>query len=227
LTSGSVHIVGTHTFAGEVADFAREAGLSIAGLLETGDPGRIGMTVQGLPVMPLEEGPGGEAEVQVIIGTGEPRRREVVARAQRAGWEPVSLVHPEAHLAASVSIGPGVLIAPGVVVGAYTTIGEHVVMGRGTLVGHHVEIGEFATLGPGVNLAGGVRIEPDTFFGMGAVVRDHVSIGAGAIVAMGAVVIGDVAPEAEVRGVPACAAPRWRSALRRRIPSSRRIFRRW
>jgi sugar O-acyltransferase (sialic acid O-acetyltransferase NeuD family) len=201
LTSGTIHIVGTRTFAGEVADFARDAGLSIAGLLEPRDTDRIGTTIHDVPVMPLEELPDGERGV--IIGTGDPDRREIVARVQRAGWEPVSLVHPGAHLAPSASVGQGALIGPGVVVGAYTSIGEHVVVGRGTLVGHHTEIGEFTTLGPGVNVAGNVRVERDAFLGMAAVVRDHVSIGAGAVVAMGAVVVGDVAPETEVRGIPA------------------------
>lgn len=201
MTSRTVHIVGTRTFAGEVADFARDAGLSIAGLLEPRDTDRIGTTIHGIPVVGLEEA--SEGERRVIIGTGDPQRREIVARAQRAGWEPVSLVHPGAHLAPSASIGQGVLIGPGVVVGAYTTIGEHSVLGRGALVGHHTEIGEFATLGPGVNVAGNVRVERDAFLGMAAVVRDHTSIGAGAVVAMGAVVVGDVAPDAEVRGVPA------------------------
>jgi sugar O-acyltransferase (sialic acid O-acetyltransferase NeuD family) len=216
--------VGTRTFAGEVADFARDAGLRIAGLLEPRDPDRVGTTIHGLPVMPLEEVPDGERGV--IIGTGDPRRREIVARVQRAGWEPVSLVHPGAHLAPSASVGRGALLGPGVVVGAYTTIGDHVVLGPGTLVSHHTEIGEFATLWPGVNVAGNVRVESDAFLGMGAVVRDQASIGAGAVVAMGAVVVGDVPPEAQVRGVPARAARRWGSWLRRRIRSSLRIIRR-
>jgi sugar O-acyltransferase (sialic acid O-acetyltransferase NeuD family) len=201
LTSGTVHIVGTRTFAGEVADIARDAGLSVAGLLEPRDLDRIGTTIHGLTAMPLEKDPGGER--QVIIGTGDPQRREIVARARRAGWEPVSLLHPRAHLAPSASVGQGVLVAPGVVVGAYATIGDHVLLARGTLVGHHTEIGDFATLQPGANVAGNVRVEEDAFLGMGAVVRDHVSIGAGAVVAMGAVVVSDVAPGAEVRGLPA------------------------
>jgi acetyltransferase-like isoleucine patch superfamily enzyme len=40
------------------------------------------------------------------------------------------------------------------------------------------------------------------------VVRDHVRVGDRAVVAMGAVVVGDVADDAEVRGVPARVAGR-------------------
>jgi acetyltransferase EpsM len=82
-------------------------------------------------------------------------------------------------------------------------IGDHAVLGRGALIGHHTEIGAFATVSPGTNVAGNVRVESDAFLGMGAVVRDHVTVGAEATVAMGAVVVRDVPPRAEVRGLPA------------------------
>jgi hypothetical protein len=154
--AAEIRIVGSRTFAGEVADFARDAGLSVAGLLETRDPERIGTTIHGVPVGSLEDGPRGGREV--LMGTGEIDRRETVARVRAAGWEPISLIHHRAHLAPSVTVGEGAVIGPGVVVGAYTAIGEHVVIGRGTLVGHHTEIGAFCTLGPGTNVAGNVRM---------------------------------------------------------------------
>jgi sugar O-acyltransferase (sialic acid O-acetyltransferase NeuD family) len=199
--ASEIRIVGTRTFAGEVADFARDAGLRIAALLEPFDPDRVGTTIHDLPVAALEDGP--EGDDAVIIGTGEPRRREIVERATAAGWRPVTFVHPGAHLAPSAETGEGALIAPGVIVGAYSWIGAHVVVGRGSLVGHHTEIGPFCTLGPGVNVAGNTRVEPDAFLGMGCVVRDHLTIGAGAVVAMGAVVVRDVVAGNEVRGLPA------------------------
>jgi sugar O-acyltransferase (sialic acid O-acetyltransferase NeuD family) len=196
-----VRIVGSRSFAGEVAGFARDAGFSVASLLEPYDPSRIGTTIHELSVSPLEEGPTGCPDV--LIGTGETHRREIVERARRAGWRPLSLVHPAAHLAASASVGEGALIGPGVVVGAYTTIGPFAVLGRGALVGHHTSIGEHCTLGPGANVAGNAVIEPDAFLGMASAVRDHVRIGTRAVVAMGAVVVADVEALAEVRGVPA------------------------
>jgi sugar O-acyltransferase (sialic acid O-acetyltransferase NeuD family) len=199
--AGEVRIVGTRSFAGEVADYARDAGLEIAGLLEPIDPDRIGTTIHGLPVQALEERPEGDG--LVIIGTGESDRRAIVARAKQAGWQPVSLTHPRAHVAPSATVREGALIGPGVVVGAYTSIGDHVVLGRGSLVGHHTEIGAFCTLGPGANVAGNVRVERDAFLGMAAVVRDHVTIGRQSTVAMGAVVVADVETGSEVRGIPA------------------------
>jgi sugar O-acyltransferase (sialic acid O-acetyltransferase NeuD family) len=201
VTGEEVHIAGIRSFAGEVVDFARDAGLSVAGLLSpaAGRPGQA--EAHGLPVRSIDDVPSGSR--LVVVGTGDPDRRELAARLQSAGWEPLTLVHPRAHLAPSARVGAGVLVAPGVVVGAQSTLGEHAVLGRGTLVGHHTEIGAFATLGPGSNVAGNTRVEQDAFLGMAAVVRDHLTIGASAVVGMGAVVVADVAPNAHVRGVPA------------------------
>lgn len=194
-------VVGTRTFAAEVAEYAAEAGLRVVGLLEPYDRDRVGRTIHGLPVTWLDETE--SRRRHALLGTGESARRELVRRLEAAGWEAVSLVHPQAHVAGSSAVGTGVLIAPGVVVGACSTIGEHAVLGRGSLIGHHTEIGAFSTLGPGVNVAGNVTIHDDVFIGMGAVVRDHVTVGAAAVVAMGAVVVGDVAAGAQVRGFPA------------------------
>jgi sugar O-acyltransferase (sialic acid O-acetyltransferase NeuD family) len=202
VSSSDVHVAGTRSFAAEVVDFARDAGLRVAGLLEPVDRARVGQAIHDLPVAWLDDGPGTAGAV-VLLGTGDAARRPLVERLRAAGWEPGLLVHPAAHVASSAAVGAGSIVGPGVVIGALARIGEHVVVGRGALVGHHTTIGDFATLGPGANVAGNVRVEEDAHVAMAAVVRDHTTVGAAAVVAMGAVVVGDVAPGTEVRGVPA------------------------
>ena len=181
----SVHVAGTRTFAAEVVDYARDACLDVAGLLDPLEPGAAG------------------ASGRAIVGTGDTDRRAVVARLVAAGWEVAGLVHPAAHVAPSARVAASALVAPGVVIGAAVEIGEHVVVGRGALVGHHTRIAPYATVGPGANVAGNVVVEEDAFLAMACAVRDHVTIGAGVVVAMGAVVIRDAPPGAQVSGVPA------------------------
>ena len=202
MSDGEVHVAGTRTFAAEVADFARDAGLHVVGLLEPVDRARVGQKIHDLPVTWLDDGPARPGAI-ALLGTGETARRPLVGRLRAAGWRPGALVHPHAHLAPSATVGEGSIVGPGVVVGACAHIGEHVVVGRGALVGHHTTIGDFATLGPGANVAGNVRVEDEAFIALAAVVRDHTTIGAAAVVAMGAVVVGDVPAGAQVRGVPA------------------------
>jgi UDP-perosamine 4-acetyltransferase len=199
MTRAAAYVVGTRSFAGEVADFAEEAGIDVLGLLEPYEPERIGTTIHGLPVTALEETPPGVA----IIGTGERARQEIASRVEALGWELLTVVHPRAHVSRRSSIGRGSVVGPGAVVGAYTRIGEHVVTGRGVLVGHHSEICDFVTLNPGANVAGNTRVGAGAFIGMAAVVRDHVTVGASALVAAGAVVVGNVPDGVEVRGLPA------------------------
>jgi acetyltransferase EpsM len=206
--AAEIQIVGTQDFAAEIVEYARDAGLRVEGLLEPRDAHRVGAIIHGLPVGSLKEGPAESTAVLVGDGvpplaTGELDRREAVARALKAGWEPISLIHPRAHVAPSASVETGALVGPGVVVGAYAAIGEHVVLGRGTLIGHHTKIEPYSTLGPGTNVAGSVRVGHDALLGMGALVRDHLTVGAESVVAMGAVVVSDVPTGSKVRGVPA------------------------
>jgi sugar O-acyltransferase (sialic acid O-acetyltransferase NeuD family) len=202
MDSKALYIAGTRTFSAEVADYARDAGIEPAGLLEPFDRDRVGTDILGLPVTWLEdtEAPAGAT---VVIGTGQSNRREVAERLQAAGWPRGTLIHPTAHLAPSAEVGAGSIVAPRAVVGAMTRIGENVVLGRGSLVGHHTEIEDLATIGPGSNVAGNTTIGAAAFLGMSAVVRDHVRVGEGATVAMGSVVVGDVPAGARVRGLPA------------------------
>ena len=199
---GRLFIAGTRTFSAEVIDFARDGGWEVEALLEPFDEERPGTRIHGLPVHWLEDHEAPESAF-AIVGTGEPRRRPVVARLRERGWPLATLVHPTAHLAPTSEVGEGCIVGPLVVIGAKSLLGANVVAGRGALIGHHTTIEDFATLGPGANVAGNTRLGPDSFLGMGATVRDHIEVGAGATVAMGAVVVDDVADGLEVRGVPA------------------------
>jgi len=196
-----VYVAGTRTFAAEVVDFAVDAGLEPAGLLEPIDPERIGTTIHDLEVLAIEGPHAGSAPV--LIGTGEPDRREIAEQLRAAGWKLATLIHPTAHVAPTAAVGDAAIVGPAVVVGARSRVGSGAVLGRGALVGHHTEIGELATLNPGANVAGNVRVGTGALIGMSAAVRDHTTVGDWATVAMGAVVVADVPPRTLVRGVPA------------------------
>jgi sugar O-acyltransferase (sialic acid O-acetyltransferase NeuD family) len=206
VAAAEVYVAGTRTFAAEVIDFAQDAGLEVAGLLEPYDRDRVATTIHDRPVSWLDDGPSGDSRL-VLVGTGEIARRKVVGSLLEAGWQIVTLVHPRAHVAPSAVVGQGVILSPGVVIGARSRVGDYAVLGRGALIGHHTELGPFCTLGPGANVAGNVHIEPDVFIGMGALVRDHVRVGASAVIAMGSVVVRDVSEKAAVRGLPAASYP--------------------
>ncbi len=141
---------------------------------------------------------------QVVFGFGDNAGR--LRRAKdfaEDGFSFSNVIHPNAVMGGSVSIGEGTMIAPGVVINACAQIGQHCIINTGASVDHHSHVADGVHLGPGARLAGNVTVEEMTFIGMGAVVTPGVTIGARSTIAAGAVVIGDVPAETTVKGVPA------------------------
>ena len=59
------------------------------------------------------------------------------------------------------------------------------------------------TVSPLVAVSGNVTLGQRAFLGTGVSVREKTTVGFDAVVGMGAAVVGDVAPRARVKGVPA------------------------
>ena len=198
--SGDIHVAGTGSFALEVVEYARDAGLEVAGLIELQNPARVGTEIHGLPVRSAGDPPVGGAAA--VVGAGGSRLAHWAILAPH-GWRAASVVHPTAHVAPSARVADGCVLAPGVVVGAASELGDHVLVGRGALVGHHTTLEPGVVLNPGANVAGHVRLGTGATVGMGALVADHLEVGAGAVVAAGAAVVRSVAAGVRVQGVPA------------------------
>jgi sugar O-acyltransferase (sialic acid O-acetyltransferase NeuD family) len=196
-----LHIAGTGSFAAEIAELARDAGHRIVALVELLDQERAGSRVHGLPVIALGPPPP-DADARIVIGMGG-HRGEVARRLREVGWRGAAVIHPAAHVSASVRIGEGAVIGPGAVVGAAGSIGEHTLLSRGALIGHHTQIGAAVAVNPGANIAGNCVVGDRAFIGMGAVVVHGVVVGAGAVVAAAALVLTDVGADERVQGVPA------------------------
>jgi sugar O-acyltransferase (sialic acid O-acetyltransferase NeuD family) len=194
-----LHVAGTGSFALEIVEYARDAGFSVAGLVELVDEQRVGTEIHGLPVVAGRSG----AEFDgIVLGLGGNRLSHWATLAEQ-GWSPVAVLHPRAHVSQSAVVGAGAVIGPFSVIGAAAELGPHVLVGRGALVGHHTLIEGGATLNPGANVAGNARVGEGAVIGMGALVSNGIEIGAGAVVAAGSVVLRTVDPETRVQGVPA------------------------
>jgi sugar O-acyltransferase (sialic acid O-acetyltransferase NeuD family) len=198
--SGDIHVAGTGSFALEVAEWARDAGMRVAGLVELQDPGRVGSDIHDLPVRAAHEPPAFGA--LAVVGAGGDRLA-LWALLGDHGWRPATVIHPSAHVSPSAAVGAGCLVAPGAVIGAASELGDHVLVSRGALVGHHVVLDSGVVLNPGANVAGRVRVGKGAAIGMGALVVDRVEVGADAVIAAGAAVVRDVGPGVRVQGVPA------------------------
>jgi acetyltransferase EpsM len=198
-THHELYLAGSGSFATEVAEWARDAGWTVRGLVELLDAARVGSIHEGFPIIAAPTCP---HDARAVIAIGGDRREHWAMLAEH-GWQAATIVHPRAHVSSSAELGAGCVVGPGAVIGAETTIDEHALVSRGALVGHHSRIGAFVSLMPGANLGGHVTLGERTTVGMGAIVVNGTTVGVSTTVAAGAVVLREVADGTRVQGMPA------------------------
>ena len=169
------------------------------------DASRIGQTVAGVPVAGTIDdyiaGCQAGHRRRGLIAIGSAAARQAIAARVDCHW--MTVVDPNAVVAADVQLGNGVYVAAGAVVQPSTTIGEHTIINTAASVDHDCRIAAFAHVAPGSTLAGGVQVGTGTLCGLGCRVLPGVAIGDDCTLGAGAVATADVADLATAVGVPA------------------------
>lgn len=122
---------------------------------------------------------------------------------EAAGLLPLSLLHPQAFVEPTATLGSGCHIMPGAVVHKFTRIGRQSIVNTQAGIDHDCVLGEGVHVMGSAAIAGQVTIGDHATIGTNATILPKLTIGAGAYVGAGAVVTKDVAPGAVVAGVPA------------------------
>ncbi len=130
-------------------------------------------------------------------------RRRAFEMAVGIGLEPVTVVHPTAHVSPSAHIGAGCALLPGAVLNTEACIGVDTIVATNSSVDHESAVGDHVLISVGVTVGAHVTIGDAALLGMGCTVASRVRVGAGALVAAGAVVVDDLPDGARVYGVPA------------------------
>jgi len=142
-----------------------------------------------------------------IVGLGSRRnnltRKDLFDLARGYGFMPAMVVHPNALLATSATVGLGSLVLAGAIINPDARIGENVIINTGAIVEHDCVVGNHVHLCPGVRLSGSVEVGEGSLVSAGALVRQNLQIGDWVVIGMGAVVVKSVAPRSTVAGVPA------------------------
>ena len=196
-------ILGTHALAPEVADLAEQSGWRVDAFVENLDRARCEHTIEGLPVVWVDELRDFRDTHLAVFGLGTTRRSRFIDEAADRGMSFATIVHPTAVVSPRSTIGEGSVIGVRTVVAARTAIGRHVLLNRGAMVGHHTEIGDYVSIEPGAMVAGKCRVGSGTWVGIGAMVIDGLTIGRDVLIGAGAVVIKDLPDAVQAVGVPA------------------------
>ena len=132
MAAAPLAILGTHTFAEEVADLVEQIGEhELVAFVENWDRERAGRTLAGRPVIWVDELAEHAGEWSAVCAIGSPERRDYIEQVAGLGVDFATVVHPTAVVAPSARLGAGCIVSPGVVVGSHTEIGEHVIVNRG------------------------------------------------------------------------------------------------
>jgi len=197
-------ILGTGTFAQEVADLASDVpDFEVVGFAASTPPYEPGSTLLGLPIYWVDELSHFADRHRALCALVTTERWRFIQQARELGMHFATLVHPTARISRLATIGEGSIISAGVVISTQTQIGNHVIVNRGALIGHHDKIHDLVTVGPGANLAGNVTVGKCAWIGIGAIVLEKRTIGEHSIIGARAVVTHDVPARVEVMGVPA------------------------
>lgn len=190
----SVAIYGASGFGREVAWLLESCeGLEAVCFIDD-DETKIGKELNGLAVMGLNQAKDMFPGAKIVSGIGVPRIREQIAiKAETAGFEFHTIVHPKVELSRWVEIGEGAVICAGCILTTNIRLGKQVQINLDCTVGHDVVMGDYTTLAPGVHVSGWVHFGKRVYVGTGAVfingteetplmIGDDVVIGAGACV---------------------------------------------
>lgn len=201
-------IVGAGGHGAEVAAYAEEMGLPLAGAFDDGKaPGRWHVTTVLGSVDTLADFAAGKDRVQYITAFGNNSvRREMVARIEGmriTNLQPFSLRHSTSWIGAGVEIAPGTLLAPGAVATTRARIGAHCIMNVKASVSHDCVVEDYCNINPGATICGDVQLGAGCYVGAGAVVVEKRKIGAWTVIGAGSVVTHDLPDGVTAVGVPA------------------------
>ncbi len=162
------------------------------------------MTLLGFPVVaPLLGNPTLAGRLMHVALGDNSLRKKIALEAEWIGYILESIIHPEASITATASLGAGAFVAARAVIAPDARVGRCCIVNHGAIVDHDCNIGDWAHIAPGVLLGGDVVVEEGAMVGAGAIVLPGCRIGAWAVVGAGAVVTRDVNANQCVVGLPA------------------------
>lgn len=114
-----------------------------------------------------------------------------------------TLIHPEAQISSTATVGKGSVIFQNTVIMSNAVIGNHVNIQPNCVISHDSSIGDFSFISSSVATGGYLSIGRSVFVGLNSSLREKLTIGDNSVIGMGSVVLADVDADTAVAGSPA------------------------
>lgn len=138
----------------------------------------------------------------IIIGIGNPHVRKQLQESLDSAYI-VTLIHPDAVVAADVQIGKGTVIMAGAVINPGTIIGDGCIINTCSSVDHDCQVGNYVHIAVGSHLCGTVTVYEETWIGAGATIINNIVVCHRCMIGAGAVVVDNIEDPGTYIGVPA------------------------
>lgn len=108
-----------------------------------------------------------EGKAFIAIGNNEARKRESIRLGEKFSF--MTIIHPDAVIARTATIGEGSIIMAGVVIQANAKVGRHAIINTNASIDHDCVIGDFVHVSPGAAVCGCVEVGDGAWVGAGAI----------------------------------------------------------
>lgn len=139
-----------------------------------------------------------------VVAIGDNKTRAIkYNELLNSGAKLANVIHPQAIISGSVTMGKGSVVLAGAIINADANIGDNVIVNTGSIIEHDNVVGAHTHVAPGAVIAGNCHLGELSLLGAGAVAIPGKRIGSGVVVGAGAVVVGHI-PDGEIAvGIPA------------------------
>jgi sugar O-acyltransferase (sialic acid O-acetyltransferase NeuD family) len=171
-------------------------------------PAKQGNVVNGYPVLgPIARHSSLPSATRYVVTIASAKRsywtKEIVAAMGLTSAKTATLVHPQATVSRSATIGAGCIILAGVRINSRVHIGDFVLVEGNAWLGVGTQAHDYVIVTHDASISGNSILEEGCYLGANCSVIGNSRIGAWSVVGMGTVVLRDVPPRAVVVGNPA------------------------
>ena len=133
----------------EIIELAEACGKRIVGIIDpNADPSAVGYPILGADC-DAERIHARHADAAVFVGVDDPQRRaRLVAIYTRARFGFTNLIHPQARISPTATVGVGVMVQYGAHLSSYVRVADHVRVNVYANLMHEARVGRCTTIAP-------------------------------------------------------------------------------